>query len=388
MKCARGKATGFTLVELLVVIGIIAVLVGILLPVLGRVRSTANTVACSAQLRGHIQGLIMYAAENRGSYPYGVSWQQTAPNSSFPASIDDGFSGTAGYYHRAFHWWTSLQSMTNRDGRAGLWPQQSLPTTVLLSDAQVKLNASFVCPETRADEVSSGVPNTYAGHSVIMPNPSYETSDGTASVTTMRASFNGLLYTPPTQFVTSRPIAPAKQGQLYPDNAVLWDTVIWRNNTPTFQAMNLWGGFAWSMVDYGRLAQPKAMDWRYRGVMQNPPAIDNPKDSNFLPAMAYEKQNYSSYKFHFVNADVYSDTQYVYFFQYGTPMFRHNRGTACNVAFADGSVRTVHADFNKVDPNVKGPYGEPKAVNEFTREWLQIKPPAGLSLEYPGKGIH
>lgn len=67
----RGRFVGFTLVELLVVIGIIAVLIGTLLPALGKAREQAKNLQCMANMRSIGQGLYIYSMANKGMLPYG-----------------------------------------------------------------------------------------------------------------------------------------------------------------------------------------------------------------------------------------------------------------------------------------------------------------------------
>jgi prepilin-type processing-associated H-X9-DG protein/prepilin-type N-terminal cleavage/methylation domain-containing protein len=94
----KRRHPAFTLVELLVVIGIIAVLVGVLLPALSKARQQALLIQCESNMRQWGVGFQMYVDESQGQLPLRVpdgtstEWFGPSPNNpipGYPAGLDD-----------------------------------------------------------------------------------------------------------------------------------------------------------------------------------------------------------------------------------------------------------------------------------------------------------
>ena len=114
-----GIRVGFTLVELLVVIGIIALLISLLLPAINSAREAASRIKCAANLRNWGQAAHNFAIEHRGRFP--MSFSNLALNGKFPRAMtrtEDGSNGD-------LDWWITYGTSWQEWKRYGM-PSESL----------------------------------------------------------------------------------------------------------------------------------------------------------------------------------------------------------------------------------------------------------------------
>jgi len=103
----RSRHSAFTLVELLVVIGLIALLVGILLPVLSGIQARGRDLVSKSNIRQIVHLLLAYTSENRGQLPYAYYYVHGgAPPSGWDPSTFEDYSQV--------HLWSVVSHMALR----------------------------------------------------------------------------------------------------------------------------------------------------------------------------------------------------------------------------------------------------------------------------------
>ncbi len=153
------RAGGFTLVELLVVIGIIALLVAILLPALNP-REQAMLVQCQSNERQIGLAIFMYAGDNQGSLPMGY-WDGSCVNGTFTGIA----AGSAQQGNYATFWSVEIMPYIAKGGAT--WNSNAQNGGTNSSIRRV-----FCCPEVPADEYSlttSATVTQYVSHPRLMP---------------------------------------------------------------------------------------------------------------------------------------------------------------------------------------------------------------------------
>jgi len=169
---------GFTLVELLVVIGIISVLISLLLPALNKARAAATNVACLSNLRQVGMAMLGYVGENRGKLPYG-SIHPSGESLLYSALIDSHWLPTP--VSEKFTWYLpwGTEPTTGKVTRVLLCPAEknnmvSAPTAFALGKWKNRAVQDRI-PVGGSYMKSNSVVSTYGFNAMTFP---YGRSDG------------------------------------------------------------------------------------------------------------------------------------------------------------------------------------------------------------------
>jgi len=363
-RTGRSLRRAFTLVELLVVIGIIAVLIGILLPVLSKARSRAETIACQSNLHQLVLATQQYVTEFQ-TYPYGFVFNQQNWNKDRQVGNGRPVAGDTSY----ITWFSSIDKYMSP--KTSVVIPLDANSGFIDGSTRRRFSQAFRCPSVQAGTFKQQV--QYYQNGVIMPHMPIELPTGAG-------------YRPAAQPAIS---APFKPSQVYPDCALFWDTPCFSDAADVTPSM-FWGtgvgasqsGYALfcTMIDdkgpaasseAALLDHPDHPERRFRPNNQD--GADPVLGSNQPIAWASDSWLASLGESYSQNADYGGG----FTWNPGNARFRHNGNSACNVAFVDGSVRTTYLNPRHI---VKGAGAQTFVDNDFRRSWLQSKCPNNIKL--------
>lgn len=136
---SQRKRLAFTLVELLVVIGIIAMLMSILLPFLRKATQAAHETQCMNNLRQLGIGAMMYADANKGIVPYDG-------DPRYSNTDGDRNSRSLGWWQDPGLWINAVPSIINDRAYSDMQLDSLAPKNIPLPKGRTK--SIFICPET------------------------------------------------------------------------------------------------------------------------------------------------------------------------------------------------------------------------------------------------